>query len=239
MKSLEYRIRHAGLDLRIFAQEGFFGFSNNTALAHWHRHTEIHTVESGVFRYRIGERELTLSGGELLLIPSGVFHCSQVLESGRRNAFQIELPIHGVRTVTLPQGLLSEFFREIEARRSGCVTAYLTLLAAYAVPEGRAEVSEIHDRGFLIHEFFSRRYAEPIALSDLAAVLSLSEKQTAREVRAHTGHSFREALYTFRMNAAESLLSAGGCSLTEVAERIGYASYSGFFKAYRAYRGEK
>ena len=238
MSNLEYKIRHAGRDVRIFAQDGFFGFTRNCAPAHWHRLTEIHVAESGAFRYRIGGRELILRGGELLVIPSAVFHCSEVLEEGRRNAFQIDFPAEEMRAVKLPKGVACEFFCGIEAGDEAVTVAYLTLLAAYALPSGEREASDIRDRGFLIHEFFSRRYAEALSLGDLAALLRLSEKQTEREVKKHTGHSFREALLVFRMNAAESLLADGELSLSEVAERVGYASYSGFWRALRAYRGE-
>ena len=69
-------------------------------------------------------------------------------------------------------------------------------------------------------------------LSDLAAELFLSEKQCGRVLRAVTGRNFRQELTRYRMDAALELQKQGELSLAEIAERVGYRSYSGFWKAF-------
>ena len=116
-------------------------------------------------------------------------------------------------------------------RRLSVTLSYLDVIES-----GRLYLVKQLGTGFL---FFSRRYAEPVTVADLAEVLMLSEKQTEREVRRRTGLPFRRTLLHFRMSAADSLLSSTACSKNEIAERVGYRSYSGFWKAYRAYQKSK
>ena len=54
----------------------------------------------------------------------------------------------------------------------------------------------------------------------------------------YTGRHFRGELTYRRIEAAKYLLATEKIKLREVAERVGYKSYSGFFKAYKAYESQ-
>ena len=76
-----------------------------------------------------------------------------------------------------------------------------------------------------------------ITLSDLAQVLGLSTKQAGRLLMHYTGRTFRGELTRCRMEAARRMMAETNAPpLTVIAERVGYQSYSGFWKAFR---GEK
>ena len=97
----------------------------------------------------------------------------------------------------------------------------------------------VTDCEFLIREFFSTYYNENVSLSDLAAILHLSERQTERRVFAYTGNSFRKELVETRMNAAKHLMETTDMPLTAIAKHVGYSSYTGFWKARQRYQSEK
>lgn len=70
-----------------------------------------------------------------------------------------------------------------------------------------------------------------MGLSDLAARLYLSEKQTERLVLKHTGQTFKQKLSDTRVAMANVLIRETEMPLHKVAEYVGYSSYSGFWKA--------
>ena len=110
-------------------------------------------------------------------------------------------------------------------------------MIAALFPELSAPVTPMMDTAFIIHEFFSRGYNLDLRLSDLAELLHLSEKQTARLVEIHTGKTFKQALIAQRMNNARHLIALGEMSFAEIGEQLGYQSYAGFYKAYFKYFG--
>ena len=94
------------------------------------------------------------------------------------------------------------------------------------------------NRQLLIEDFFSRKYSESITLEDLAKDLILSCKQTEREVKRFTGNTFNEELSKRRINAAMILLQTTNLPLARIGEMVGYASYSGLYKALKRRNGK-
>jgi AraC-like DNA-binding protein len=113
------------------------------------------------------------------------------------------------------------------------IAAYLSFICTSFV-KPRVELENVCNREFLIHEFFADRYNQIVTLSDLAAELSLSEKQTARLVEKYMGASFSKVLTSYRINAAKLLMQSDrSMTMTEIAAAVGYSSYSGFWKAFK------
>ena len=111
------------------------------------------------------------------------------------------------------------------------ISAYIPLLCSYVIASHPRDISEVTDEGMLIEVFFSTSYNKDVQLSDLAAILHLSERQTERKLIEHTGHTFREELAATRISVAKYLQSTSSMSLSEIATYVGYHSYAGFWKA--------
>jgi transcriptional regulator GlxA family with amidase domain len=75
---------------------------------------------------------------------------------------------------------------------------------------------------------------EGFSLGQLAQRLGLSERQTARLVRAETGRSFRELKTATRLERARKLLASSELPILEVALRAGWNSASQFHEAFRS-----
>jgi len=71
------------------------------------------------------------------------------------------------------------------------------------------------------------------SLCGLAEQLKLSQRQTARLVRAETGRSFRELKSAARLERARELLASSELPILEVALRAGWNSASQFHEAFR------
>jgi AraC-like DNA-binding protein len=75
---------------------------------------------------------------------------------------------------------------------------------------------------------------DDFSLGRLARRLGLSERQTARLVRAETGRSFRELKTATRLERAQKLLVSSELPILEVALRAGWNSASQFHEAFRS-----
>ena len=238
----ESEIRIGKESRKLFLQDGFFRNALLLGNLHSHKYTEMLTVVGGDTAYRIGNEVYKIHDGESFAIPAGVLHyCTEADESVIHSSFQIDLPISGFRKCSMPKNVLLSFLadtkQEVKNVNHLKVIGYIQILVAELFPEFSTPIEPMMDTAFIIHEFFSRGYNLDLKLSDLAEMLHLSEKQTARLVEIHTGKTFKQALISQRMNIARHLIALGEMSFAEIGERLGYQSYAGFYKAYSKYFG--
>ena len=226
---------------KLLINQGFFSFHTNPSPLHCHYYAELHLFAQGGGTYATTERTYTVKAGELLVFPAQTYHACRVIEPDSLHIdFQMTSTVRQVVQRKLPQGVPDALFAEIkrlgEHRTSERLRAYLSLLCAEARDRTEDEpLTVIDDRAFLIHEYMTRNYNRNIALADVAGFLCLSEKQTGRLIRQYTGYHFKDALTRYRMEVAKQLIAAGKHTLTEVAELVGYHSYSGFWKAFNTF----
>lgn len=230
---------------KLLINAGFFSFETRPSPLHSHYYAELHLFARGGGVYATPNKEYTVRAGELLVFPAGVYHSCRAIEPGAEHIdFQITDTTEGIVHKQLPSGIAPALFAEIkrlgENRTSERLRAYLSLLCAEAKNKTHDEpLTLIDDRAFLIHEYMTRHYNQDITLSDIAAFLCLSEKQAGRLIRQYTGHHFKDSLTRYRMEAARRMIEAGQLPLSEIAELVGYHSYSGFWKAYGAYQQQE
>ena len=98
-------------------------------------------------------------------------------------------------------------------------------------------VIEKDARIYQIEEYFNDHYMENISLKNLAERLYLSEKQTDRMIRKAYGEGFRRHLSQIRLLIAQELLTDTELEIGEIAEKVGYQSYKGFFIAFKEKTG--
>ena len=236
-----YTFREMTVDIgksqhKLFLQDGFYDKSEISDVIHHHKYAEVHLVLGGDILYSIGERQYRATDGTMLVIPPGEFHAGRKLTEGAlRAAFQIDAEVESLSVWAVGHALISALFSEIDRARESedytGIAAYATLLCRHFVASDGVRAERLTDYAFLIHEFFSHRYAEDVTLADLAGALHLSERQTERLVYKHTGGSFRDELSRSRLRVAARLVREGEMPLGEIASYVGYRSYAGFWKA--------
>lgn len=223
-----------------FLVKGFFLFSAKPSPYHRHHYAEIHLMECGEADYRFSGQRIYLQPHELLLIPAGQFHEAICFSAGSRHiAFQTTWSVQEMKRIPYSLGKTKILFEEIEKycqnRSSAGVCAALGMAFAAIVQEADA-TRPIGDTDFLIDDFFEHNYQKNVRLEELARILQLSTKQASRLVLRLTGRTFREGMTHRRMEAARQLMQDQSLSLTEIAEKVGYQSYSGFWKAFHEKR---
>lgn len=234
----EFTVQTAKNEYKVFLQAGFYTFHRVVPLLHQHHCAEVHLISGGSATFQIGEETKTLGGGTVLVIPKNILHgCLEIEEHTLHTAFQIDMEVDFFVAYAVSRDLASLFFEEIKQAAStgdyAGIALYIQLLLRPFSILSKQSAAPISDYQFLIYEFFTKRYAEDIHLSELAEMLHLSERQTERIVLQYTGKTFHENLTDTRISMAKRLLATTNMSATEVAQYVGYRSYAGFWKAMR------
>jgi AraC-like DNA-binding protein len=123
-----------------------------------------------------------------------------------------------------------------EAERQ--MTRLFGIVAGHAVSSGliASGRSPLFER---IVDYVRSHVAEPsIMLDEVASYVSKSASTVSHIVKKEAGMSFKRLVIEQKLEAAESLMTAGSSpSIGEVAERIGYSDQFYFSRVYKKYRG--
>lgn len=222
-----------------FMQYGFYNQAVGRQVVHTHSYTEIHAF-IGEADFYVNDIEYKIKGSNIVLIPKQIYHTYKLSDGAIHSAFQVKFD-SDFAVKEIGEGILREYFESIsESKNTGdysSVVPYMSFICSYFFKSDEPIIaSKVNDYAFLINEFFSLKCIYDVKLSDLAEQLCVSEKQAHRLVIKHTGHNFSEELTLRRMHAAEHLIKDGRLSLSEIAETVGYQTYSGFWKAYKKFK---
>ncbi len=236
----EFTVTIANQPYKVFLQPGFARFNMFAPRLHKHTYPEIHLFSYGNVQMEVDGITYDINDSELCIIPSGTYHrFLKHDEDMLHTAFQIDAPLDAFQKVALPKQTALAYFDAIREGNYTKIAAYISLICAHFFPDTIKAPEERTDYSFIISEFFSTYYNDPVTLTDLAKLLHLSEKQAARLVKKYTGESFLNTLTANRMQVADFLLETADMSMTEIAGEVGYRSYSGFWKAYQKYTNKQ
>ena len=229
--------------MRVFLQQGFFRYTPSAGTLHEHKYCEIHVVFDGYMSFLVEGEKITVNAGQGIIIPKGEYHqrIADCPQETKICAFQIDMYAKIVSVENL-ENVCNLLQNEIDLYNRTGKTVRLSnvigLVCSYFYKGVVASPKCVDDRDFIIYEFFANNYDKNVSLSDIAAQLGLSEKQAERLIIKSTGMSFRRQIVTKRIEYAYLLVKNEGISLARAAERVGYQSYSGFWKALQSYEAE-
>lgn len=92
-------------------------------------------------------------------------------------------------------------------------------------------------RAMFIDSYLNENFRENITMQTLAQKLSLSEKQIGRIIKKMYGRTFYQQLTHLRINQAIYWLTTSDIPAEEIAYTVGYATYTGFYKAFKQITG--
>ncbi len=239
MTNKEVTVNVSGEEISVILQGSFFQYSDGETPVHMHTYPEIHICVSGISNLLLDGQKINICENEMIIIPQGTYHKIYTDPGVKRLAFQAIMPCDKIRKYRLsPQQtgiLMLETEKYINKGQHYGLCGAIAYVLSLITESPKKMIRDISDRGFMIHDFFMYNYNRQITLSDLARELNLSEKQAARSVKKYFGTSFSEELTKRRLEAARHLMETTDIPLQEIAEQVGYLSYSGFWKAYRMY----
>ena len=97
--------------------------------------------------------------------------------------------------------------------------------------------SENVNRAKQTENFILGNLKNNITIEDLANYLHLSVRHTKRFINEHMNISFKDFVRNYRMNIAKTLLQNPDENSQEVARKVGYMSYTGFYNAFKSFTG--
>lgn len=223
---------------------GFYVQTTPTRTLHTHNYAEIHVVAKGNLVLLLDGTPVQLTAGDVVLIPENTFHMYTAhSDDAEHTAFLVESTVPQTVRQRQPVALLAFFMEAVRScEKTGDMTPvvpYLSLLCGIFFPEEGVKAQTVTDHAFVIHSYISRHYDREPSVEELAGRLHFSPRQTARLVRQHTGMSFKEAVLSYRMAVARHLAEHTDLPLAKIAQKVGYSTYNGFWKAYTRYCREK
>ena len=229
-------------DRMVFLKGGFYPNNAKSSPFHRHHYAEVHMVLDGECRIWVENEYYSLIPGQILLIPAKMYHGISSMEKNTvHSAFGIDFGCAEIVCRSMNLSTMRDFFEEIKASvdtsGNSRLLSYILLVCSLLVDSFVIESTEISQDRFLISEFFSERYHENVQVSDLAKELHLSEKQTQLLVKRYLGRTFKQELTETRMKVASYLVEYTDMSMTEIASKIGFQTYGGFWKVFKAYQG--
>lgn len=200
-------------------------------------------VESGSFRFSIGEQQGSASGGDFVVCPPGVDFAREALTPLTFHFLQFDPEAGEPPEPAPPPGKL----KFNDKKRLASDYSYLRLLAENNTPGSRAWEWKAHIVADLLRlhalermqdaknspytddrlmaeaaDYLIKRYGEPLRLRDVAGDFGLSAVQFTRRFQEAFSETPSRYLKKLRLKKACTLLSETDLLLSEIAERCGY-----------------
>lgn len=90
---------------------------------------------------------------------------------------------------------------------------------------------------YAVKKYISFNFSKTIKISDIAKQLNINRSHLYRVFKENTGRSIEEYLVSTRINEARRLLDDTDFSTSAIANLVGYAHCSTFFKMFKAHTG--
>ncbi len=237
MLNKELKLTLGDTTYEIFLQTGFFGNIHHIrSVLHKHAYSEVHVILSGEVDMLINNSVHSFCTGDVFVVPEECFHTVKNSAPNTHHvAFQLKNQF-GYQRISLgdaeSKGLAQAISNYLSTGNALLIEAYLTVICAQLTHNQHSlALNDIEDRTFLIAEFFAKNYNRKIALEDLAKRLNVSVKQAERLVVKHTGSAFSKELSNQRIEVAKWLLKETSLTMKDIANQVGYSSYSSLWKA--------
>ncbi len=141
--------------------------------------------------------------------------------------------------------LMEKLYEEFMTRRDGYVTMAKSLLFQLCVELKRYRFGESSAKELTrmtgglrrlqpAMELIAHRYADPLELKDVAAVLGLRPSTAGKLFIGTTGRGWRSHLTEYRMREAKRLLTATDLPVAEIGYQSGFQSLPTFYRLFHA-----
>ncbi|MGI6622088.1 MAG: response regulator transcription factor [Acetivibrionales bacterium] len=86
-------------------------------------------------------------------------------------------------------------------------------------------------------QYLNQNYASNIKLSDIANHVHMNESYLSTIIKKQTGYGFTDILSQIRVNHAKSMIENSSLSVNDIAERVGFSSWSYFSRVFKKSTG--
>ena len=210
-----------------------------------HPYHELMIVTKGVIHVSGKEQHFTLSVGDALLYPAGVYHCEKSDENSPvENIFIVFEDSTLSGTAIIPQIPASPVLREMastlyDLTQNGeeipfadeYVTLMLKIFSFSPHTEKKSFVKEADD-------FMLQNIGKPVTLDDLAKLSGKSKYLFLRQYHSETGITPMKKLWDMRCEEALDLLKYSDLTIKEIAFQTGFSDAAHFSRRIKNHCGK-
>lgn len=212
--------------------------------AHAHPVGEMLVLLGGEMSARVGEREVSASGGDVLLYPPGVAHSERVSRAGSAEFYCAGLeglsadwpPV--VRDLRGRARLLAGWMLEDARGAAGpSREAADALLGALLAELGIAAAGRPDELVSSVREHLRRNLARAVTVGELARRAHMSRAHFIRTYKRLAGRTPMQELRALRVEAARDLVVGTGLPLKAIAPQTGFCDEYHLSRVFRQVLG--
>jgi len=218
---------------------------------HLHDYSEILFCISGEADIKIGDRFLTLKGGELVFIPSNVTHkymcrnCDVFCAVFSNDYIPLFFNTLGGKVVRSEPVDVSDMksvtdrLLTLDGTNQLAVCGCLNLLCERVTEKSSFESTGASDPSLYQKAitYISEHYTEDITLKTVAAEFGYNEKYLSASLHSLTGMNFRRLISNYRIDYAMRLLESEDISIAEIAHKSGFSAINSFNRVFLSHTG--
>jgi AraC family transcriptional regulator of arabinose operon len=213
-------------------------------------------VMAGKSNYFINGVKYTVEPGDVIYIPEGSvreahtfyenpMHCFAFNFNWTPEGSPIALPLEPVMKNVITseiRGYIKQFTQVWMSKQPGYIMQaralfMLIIHKLLLISSHKASYIQTDLRVKKVLDYINENYSRNLDLSEIATKINLHPVYFGKLFKKNTGYSFKEYLNLIRINNAEMLLSSGGFSVTEVADRCGFYDVSYFSNVFKSIKG--
>lgn len=193
-------------------------------MKHFHEHNrwELMFIYSGSCTLYVGDEIYMLNPGGLALIPPDMAHMTTYLAGSDHTRYVLYFNNDDLKWIADDSSL------DIESIFHKHPVVH--------IPERRLDyISSIIQK---VIEYIIENYHNDITMAATAELFNMSESSLSKKFKAFTGFRFREYLIYVRTHAAADLLVNTSLSITEIADKCGFADSNTMGGTFKKIMGE-
>jgi len=214
-------------------------------------------IVEGKSNYFVDGVKYTIEAGDVIYIPVGSVREAYTFTESPAHSYAFNfkwlpntctdpLPLQTVTKNVISNDLIGYFkqFTQVwMSKQPGHVMQsralfMLIIHRLLTITNSAAALMKADPRVNQVLKFVAEHYSEELDLPGMAELVNLHPVYLGKLFKKYMGCSFKQYLNMIRINHAEMLLSTGGFSVTQAAERCGFrdiAYFSNVFKAVKGY----
>ncbi|MGG1518662.1 helix-turn-helix domain-containing protein [Paenibacillus oryzisoli] len=215
-------------------------------------------IIEGRANYYVNGEKITVEAGDMLFIPAGSVREAHTFKEAPMHSYafnftlmqpasagEIRFPFDIVTKHQMTSEILN-YILEFNRIWSGMQPGYrmfargifhLILHRLLAVSFHHSPITHSDSRVEKVKEFVVDHYSEELDLATVAKVVNLHPVYLGKLFKTSTGFSVKHFINLVRINNAEMMLSGGGFSVSDAAERCGFKDISYFSNVFSAIKG--
>ena len=221
-----------------------------------HAHDYFHLIDvtAGQMRFYLGEEEMLLSAGDMVLVHRGKAHRFSNEADTPVCFHEVKFNIQGQQLPKLLQSVDGDVIRDSFARqlvaqlaaeyaqnrtlKEEAAQAALSALVLYLISDSRSQDTTGYNKLSLrVIGYLTEHYGENLSLDDISAGVGVTKNYLCNAFKSNTGITIVDCLNMIRIRKAAEQIVYSDLPLTEVAQMCGYVSASHFNRVFMRYVG--